>query len=195
MQTIRIALSGTQCTGKTTLINELEEKASFPVKFFFAKEVVRALMQRYNIEINQKYSFSSQKMILEEHTRIALENPFLISDRCSLDAFAYATHGYASGKFTAAEYDIFRKLLELNLSNYDLIIHLEPILPIVSDGVRSTDVDYQLEVNKLFHRIYDEYKSETPTILRVTQTDREERYNLIYKAICRILTKKGVIVE
>ncbi len=169
---MRIAISGSQCVGKSTLLKSIEQSGYFDKDFFFCKEVVRTLMSK-GIKINKEADHYSQLSILEQHYINALQYPNLITDRCSVDAFVYATWNYLQGKFTYKEHKEHRELFEANLHKYHRFFYLPPEFPMIEDGVRDIDVNFQQDIHNLFLTIYQDYMV-TPIILTGSV---EERFN------------------
>ena len=61
---MRIAFSGVQCTGKTTLLNELEK---LNLNHDVVKFVVRDLVKTKNIKVNQEGNEDTQIQIVNQH--------------------------------------------------------------------------------------------------------------------------------
>jgi len=162
---MKIAISGPQCTGKTTLLEQISKDDTFK-DFKIIKEVVRTIKKRWEkkgeiFEFNRSGDKKSQIAILEEHHRntLNLKNPHYITDRCSWDAFTYATYNYISGHFSFEEWVSFKEVFIETISSYDLIIYLPTgLIPMKDDSIRDIDVSFQEEIGKLFMEIAKEYK-------------------------------------
>ena len=164
---MRIAISGPQCTGKTTLLtrigdelenNEREIKGS-PIVVI--KEVVRTLKTARGgkLSINRNADVDSQQAILIAHHKNALRNPNMVTDRCSWDAFVYATYNYLKGDFTYFEWQVFEEMFLDTIYLYDTIFYLPiGIIPMIGDGVRDEDLKFQQEIDGLFRTIARKYK-------------------------------------
>ena len=73
-----IALSGAQCTGKTTLLNALRNDKAFQDRFMFIDEIVRTL-QRKGFKINEAGTDETQLAVMHEHeTNTQLEGDVLV---------------------------------------------------------------------------------------------------------------------
>lgn len=157
---MKISLSGAQCTGKTTLINQIENDTEFLKEFVIIKEVVRTIKKKEGakFEFNKSNDFDSQEMILAEHHRNTLKYDNFITDRGSLDAFAYATKNYLDGKFTFREWKLFESCFNNTQHRYDIVFYLPiDIIPMEDDTVRDTDTTYQTEIHNIFMWIIAEY--------------------------------------
>lgn len=100
--------------------------------------------------INEKTGFLSQQWILKEQIRRELEagclhpNRTVISDRTTLDHIAYIHNSTMS----EVEMDILKKTAGAWGHTYDIIFYIRPDerIPLVKDGVRSIDKDFQMKV-------------------------------------------------
>lgn len=157
---MRISISGPQCTGKTTLLNEIEECSELR-EFTLIKEVVRTLKKASGgkLDINKSSDFVSQEAILTEHHKNSIIRDMMITDRGSLDAFVYATYNYLKGGFTFSEWAYFEDLFLSTINRYDAVIYLPAnLIKMEEDGVRATDLTFQQDIHILFLKIIDEYK-------------------------------------
>src|SRR6056300_857795 len=79
---MRIAFTGAQSTGKTTLLNALKADEAFRYKYEFIDEITRR-MQKKGLKINEAGGNTTQLLIMNEHIKNLLyEN--VIMDRCML---------------------------------------------------------------------------------------------------------------
>lgn len=182
---MKIALSGAQSVGKSTVLKEIEDKNLLP-GFVLVKEVVRALVAK-GITINKGADHRSQVIILEEHYKNVLRYNNVLTDRCSLDAFVYATWDYLNGSFTYKEHKEHEALFLDCIQSYDVIFYIAPEFEIVDDGFRSIDATYQQEIHQLFLKLSDKYKKVLPPILLLKGTV-EERINA-FESCMKSLTK------
>ena len=88
---MKIAFSSTHCTGKSTLVRELEK---YNLKkdgksFIFYKDVSKKLNQEFNIPLNERSSLKGQILFLSERLK-EIENPNFVADRSLYDSLAYA---------------------------------------------------------------------------------------------------------
>jgi predicted ATPase len=153
---MKIAISGSSSVGKTTLLSALRNKG-LTQGYFVVDEIVRSLMKK-GVRINKVSNHESQCKILETHYINILKHDNLITDRCVLDAFAYATWSYLNNKFTYQEHQEHKKIFLDCVFNYDKIFYLPIEFPATPDGVRDIDESYREEVHNLFMRIIDLYK-------------------------------------
>ncbi len=181
---MKIAISGPQCVGKTTLINSIAEKYGDEIVIY--KEVVRAIKKRWaekgkEFRFNEVGDFDSQMAIFEEHHRNVLySDDIVLTDRCAWDAFVYATYNYLKGDFTFQEYKKFEEIFVETIELYDLIIYLPPgLLDLQSDGVRSASISFQHSIGELFIKIADQYDIECDVFDELD--GRVEHFSEIYR--------------
>ena len=82
---MRVAFSGVQCTGKTTLLNELEK---LNLNYKVIKFVVRDLVKTKNIKVNQEGNEDTQIQIANQHLK-NLENDNVFVFLCLLGSITY----------------------------------------------------------------------------------------------------------
>jgi deoxyadenosine/deoxycytidine kinase len=153
---MKIAISGSHCTGKSTLVDTLAVKGVFPNSVLFITEIVRGLVVG-GVKVNQFNDHKSQMTILEAHHKNILNYKDFITDRCSLDAFVYSTWNYLNGGCSYREWKEYEEIFLDCINSYDYIFYLPIEFPIVSDGFRDTDVEYQKQIHELFIRLSKMY--------------------------------------
>ena len=152
---MRIALSGAQGTGKTTLIKEL--KTLLP-NYTVYDEVVRNLIKRTGIFINREADDYSQITITNEQVRLASETYFkkenALFDRCIIDSHSFTEYDYKNGTVSKKTYNYSQQmfLMVFKYFPYDLVIYIPPKIKLIEDGVRDTEVAYRDEINKIMRR-------------------------------------------
>lgn len=148
--TVKIAFSGTQCVGKTTIVNLLKLNIDAFSKLqhhYFTPSITHELVDM-NLPINKGAGDISQILILSNAIRNAC-NENVISDRCILDVYVYTK--YNTGKSVSNDlynvtYDIYKRLV----NSYDVIFYLPPEIDIIDNGIRSVDAEFREELHALF---------------------------------------------
>jgi len=178
---MKIAISGAQNSGKTTLIKLIKEKGKTKGYIFF-DEVVRTLKKEKNISINKVADFDSQVLILERHLENLKEENF-ITDRCLLDAFVYSHYLYDKALYSKEQMDVFEKLFLKGIDKYDLIF-LQDIegISIEDDGFRSLDIKFREDIHSLFLNIL--------SIFKINYVILEGTINQRYKIFNRSINEK-----
>lgn len=157
-KTVRVAFSGAQSTGKTTLLNALRESADFKESKFW-DEITRQIKEQ-GFEINEQGTDATQLKIMQEHKRRANAeySGLVIFDRCSLDGLVYTQYLYNRGQLTKETLDEATKVFEETIMQWDAIFFLRPEFEVVDDGVRSVNVEFHRNIVFLFDHFIEKYK-------------------------------------
>jgi nicotinamide riboside kinase len=155
---MRVAISGAQSTGKTTLLNALREHASFK-KCKFYDEITRQIKER-GFKINEQGTDATQLEIMREHKRRvnAKDSGLVIFDRCSLDGLVYTQYLFNEGQVTEETLAEAVKVFEETITQWDAIFYIKPEFDIADDGVRSVDVEFRNSIATLFDFFIEKYK-------------------------------------
>lgn len=165
---MRIAIVGTQNSGKTTLINTF--KQYWPM-YESPEKTYRDLIKEKNLTVNEQGSVESQEIIRDALIDLAISNSGktkTIHDRCVIDNLVY-TLWLAEKDETQSYNDLISSTFILtreSLKFYDIIfwLPLNPNIPLVESENRSVDESYRLEIDEIFHGIYENYKKNTGLI-------------------------------
>lgn len=175
---MKIAISGAQCTGKTTILNKLYEL--YPNWVYF-KNVVRDIANK-GIPINDLGTNDTQKAIMDAHidnlSRAKIDKTY-VYDRCLLDWFTYTNDLFKNNKISQKQFEYFEYNFKKNINSYDIIFYLEPEFEIVDDGFRSTNKEYQNQIVNEFRNVIEKYRV---PVIKVNGSVKE-RINLIIKTI------------
>lgn len=166
---MRIAISGTACQGKTTLIKDFLEQ--WPV-YSTPKKTYRDIITENNLEHSSKTNKKTQWDILnfqiKELSKYRVEDN-IIFDRCPLDNLVYSIWS-SEQKDSDIDDEFINKCLPLvreSFRNLD-IIFFTPItkvaeVPLEEDGVRDTDKKLIEEIDHLFKGIHRDYEQNDKT--------------------------------
>jgi len=152
---MQIAISGTFSVGKTTLLDKIKDSGEFN-DFTLIREVVRTLAKQ-GIQINKGADVFSQTKILEQHLKNALSYDNMISDRCAVDAFVFATYDYLKGNYSYDDYKKFEAIFLDAIKSYNKLFYIPIEFDIVDDNFRSLDKEYQKDIDSLFKMIFKRY--------------------------------------
>ena len=149
---MRIGICGTQSTGKSTLVKALmEDNAMFnsdlaEYKFFTERS---KQLQSEGAPLNKKSTFNGQIIFAAERAK-ELMNKNMITDRTSIDvaAFTEAAPNISVHEKTGLTFT----LLELT-KQYDLIIYIPPVIPLINNGVRDIDEEYRKQIDELIQKL------------------------------------------
>lgn len=150
---MRIAISGAQSTGKTTLAHRLVEALG---NARVEPEPFRVLRERLLLVSGPHSMTPQQELELIRHNQNRLRalrgQETVIYDRCSLDALAHALVARRLGNpaFDEDWMDTLRREADRALDVIDLlvIVRVEDGQPLVPDGVRSEDESYRRMVDE-----------------------------------------------
>ena len=174
---MKIAFTGAQSTGKTTLLNRLKHDPMFNLEFDFRDEITRR-MQRKGLSINEGGNDITQLLIMNSHIKNSLIDN-VIMDRCALDGLVYTDWMYGKSKVEQWVIEYAENVFNLLIDRYDHIFYLAPEFDIEDDGVRSTDIDFRNDIVDLFDHYITIYKI---PVIKLTGTV-EQRLNKIKETI------------
>lgn len=190
---MRIAVSSTQCNGKSTFIKSFLERWDM---YKTPSPTYRELIKEKSLKLNTLGDLESQKIIRDSLIDQAIKNSseeFCIHDRCILDNLAYTLWLAEKGNikdenFIADSINLTRETIKL----YDIVLFLplsdkSPIVLEESYG-RSLDLEFREEINNIFLGIEASYKEfdgivfpteDSPALIRV-EGDEENKEKTDY---------------
>lgn len=147
MRPVRIAISGAQCSGKTTLIN-LMKKHSYFKNFDFIESFSNKIAKTSKEHSENTNLVTQLQMLYHSINALKDINASTIHDRCILDVIVY----------TGINKDIDLKLFTDSLIKYykqfDFIFVLDSEnIPLESNGVRSIDPEFRSKINNIFKKV------------------------------------------
>ncbi len=166
---MRIAISGAQCLGKTTLCNDILDTWKTYKK---GPESYRTIVRENNLPLNKEVTKDGQRQILQaqyEDVKQFKQGDKVIFDRCPLDNFIYSLWSFDKGKSDIDE-DFVRDSIETvkESMRYIDIIFFIPITktaPIQLEArlMREIDEEYISEIDNLFKAVsYQHGKNQCP---------------------------------
>ena len=174
---MKLAFTGAQSTGKTTLLKELKRDPELSLKYDFRDEITRR-MQKKGLSINEGGDDITQLLIMNSHIKNSLIDN-VIMDRCALDGLVYTDWMYRKGKIQQWVIEYADNVFKMLIDRYDYIFYLVPEFDIEDDGVRSTDIDFRNEIVILFEQYI---KAWNIPVIKLTGTV-EQRLNKIKETI------------
>lgn len=185
---LKIGLAGTHGVGKTTL-------AYFLTGNLKARgmrvEMVTEVARDCPFSVNEQSDFDAQFWILAMQLARELEAgnsaEVIVTDRTVVDNFAYCQRAFDHGKMSRHELEEMHRVVKFWLERqpYSFIFIVEHLENIQDDGFRSTDPQFQREIQEILNSLLKEanWKFE---VIGGTGEERIEK-------ILKILEKEGYL--
>lgn len=203
---MRIAISGTANTGKSTLKEAFLNKWDM---YTTPKKTYRDIIEENNLNHSRKTGDETQLHILnwmmEEQDKYPKGSKVLY-DRCPWDNLVYTLYanskGLVSDETAAATISFVREAMR----NLDIIFWLKrnPSIKIVDDKLRDTDEQYIKEIDMMFEGLFEQYmenlendiyypKDDCPAIVCIDETFPSVDDKLMF--IGEFIDYKGDLIE
>lgn len=176
---MKIAIVGSHCTGKTSLINKLQPNIEFTDYKFFP-EAIREI--RYlGFPCNELADDSSQLAMLSLHL-LHLKQENMVTDRCILDnyVYAYMLRDRGSNISDDCVSTLQRYFIE-SIEKYDIYAFCPAEFKLVNDGFRMIDKQFQEEISEEILRTLVKYIPGDKYILLHGETDQRVEQLLRFK--------------
>lgn len=165
---MRIAVSGTQCVGKSTFISDLLKK--WPM-YSSPGHSCSKLVQDNKLSHSKESSEDTQQKILDYLTDNVMKyerKDNVIFDRCPVDNLVYTMwlniKGKVSDSFLEKTINIVRESTRfLDIIFFIPLTKVAPI-PIVDNGVRDVDDTFREEIDNIFKAIINTYYKQTGAV-------------------------------
>ena len=174
---MKIAFTGAQSTGKTTLLQAVKSNEEFRYKYEFIDEITRRMVKK-GLKINEAGGNTTQLLIMNEHIKNLLYQN-VIMDRCVLDGVVYTDWLHWEGKVQTWVWEYAKNVFDHYVNRYDVIFYLKPEFDIVDDGVRSVDISFRDEIVQRFERYIKHVKVPIITLSGTVEQRLEQFYNTL----------------
>ncbi len=156
----KVALVGTHGVNKTTIAYELAGVLKRKGK---SVELLTEIARECPLPLNEQATREAYQWIIARQVQLEIEKTpradVLICDRSVLDNFAYYVRRYGRRGEEAKALESYCRSW---MTSYDLLVRLPITHPLTSDGFRSTDARFQLEIDRLCDQLFDQsYNEET----------------------------------
>jgi predicted ATPase len=187
---MKIAVIGTQNTGKSTYVKDFLKK--WPM-YTTPSTSYRDILKEKNLPHSQNSNEETQKIILNfliDQATASSKDDNVILDRCVLDCLAYSTWLCLNDKVSEKFLDQQRIIIRETLKLYDVILFI-PLtkaapIEIENDGFRNIDPIFREEIDNIFKVFQESYhkgdgrvfpKDDTPAVIEIFGSP-EERIKL-----------------
>ena len=149
----KIALVGTHGVNKTTIAYEL---AGVLKRKGRTVELLTEIARECPFPLNEQATREAYQWIIARQVQLEIEKSpradVLVCDRSVLDNFAYYVRRYGS---KAEESEALGAYCRSWMRTYELLVRLPVIEPLAPDGFRSTDREFQREIDLLCDELFE----------------------------------------
>lgn len=153
MATKRIAIVGSFSTGKTTLGNELSRILELPLLPEVARQVVEL-----GFKLDKDATPETETLIFLRQLHAEMTHIEFVGDRSLIDVMAYAGWVLDNQEFRK-EHHLWESCLDIAKANlrsqYSHVFYLPIEFPIVLDGLRPDDPEFQADIDARMTRILE----------------------------------------
>lgn len=149
---MRIAITGAQGVGKTTLARQIKEV--YP-DFEILPEAAR-LAQEAGHNLDHGATVETELWLIAKQIELESASEKWVADRCGIDLLAYIHHLFSQEKSLIGH---AVEMLTPRFKHYDLVLYLPSgEFPIEDDGVRTTDMKFQQAVDQRIRDVLEAHK-------------------------------------
>jgi hypothetical protein len=155
----KVALVGTHGVNKTTIAYELAGALKRKGR---TVELLTEIARECPFPLNEQATREAYQWIIARQVQLEIEKlpraDLLVCDRSVLDNFAYYVRRFGS---TSVEAQALASYCRSWIGTYDLLVRLPIVTELAPDGFRSTDADFQREIDELCDSLFEETYGET----------------------------------
>jgi len=155
----KVALVGTHGVNKTTIAYELAGALKRKGR---TVELLTEIARECPFPLNEQATREAYQWIIARQVQLEIEKlpraDVLVCDRSVLDNFAYYVRRYGS---TSEEAQALASYCRSWIGTYDLLVRLPIVAALAPDGFRSTDSDFQREIDELCDTLFEDAYGET----------------------------------
>lgn len=188
---LKIAISGSHGTGKTTLANAVYEKLLLEgYSVHHLPELARSICEQsqdphffrrdHNTIAKQLLLIIAQTISEEE---LQTNDGIIVCDRTIADHWSYTSNLFGKELEDSGVSALLSGYVQKHLNSYDLIFYLPPEFPPSDDGIREDDIKFQAQIDS---KILGELKRAEIDFVEV-KGNLDARVNVVINAIHRFL--------
>ena len=163
---MKVVFCGAHGVGKSTLSNGLSQELWLPILHDIVVDA-----HRLGFIINENTPMETQMRLTGKQLEQEKTHSDFIGDKCIFDYYVYAEALNMDKEMTSVI-----KKIALKTHNYDHVFFIKPEFPIVDDGLRSTNIEFQNAV----HQVYENFLKENNIQYTYLTGTPEERMNQIH---------------
>lgn len=190
---LKIAFTGSHCTGKTTLLNDVKDALQSNIVVNDVTEVARKIIEKgYPLNMDatiDSYVHYINDQLEAEKTKMEGCDVF-ISDRTLLDPVAYAMVNSKLPRPYIPQYfiEMMKNIWLMEKEKYDIYIYFPVEFELEMDGVRPFDENYRRQIDDMIVKLLEDNGIK---YVKITG-NREERTNYLLTLIDNCLySNKG----
>jgi nicotinamide riboside kinase len=182
---MKLALTGSSSTGKTTLALELARCPNFSISEFVSADS-RSLLEELGYHSMDQMTRDElrefQYLYLERKLAIEADRDSFITERSTVDVAAYWSVRDAYD-LPAVTRNSYIDRCRLHALSYDLHVYLPfGVIPFVFDGYRSEDLSFHRAIDQQIKMYLHDWGIQYITVV---PTDLESRLKVIITSLCR----------
>ena len=171
---MKIAFSGPQASGKSTLIKNLLDNHLNKQDYTFIKGGARKLKD-LGFEINEKGDDLSQVLLFNNYIDDLVIKPKqyntknFIYDRWLMDGVVYSEWSTSIGKNKPWVFDYGLLMLRMLCTEIDIVFYCDPNgVPVENDNYRNVDLEYRNIITSIFENYMKEHVAPFKKLVRLT---------------------------
>ena len=171
---MRIGFCGTMSVGKTTLVNALKELSEFK-NYTFRTERSKYLMEM-GIPLNTDSTYKGQLIFTAERAAELMQEK-IITDRTVIDVMAFSN---LSTSMKESEKFFLNTALTPLIEELDVLFYVSPEgVEIEDNGVRETNAEYRMAVDREIRSIVGMHRGNAITIIGTVEERIEQVKNAV----------------
>jgi len=156
---IKIGILGTHSTGKTTLGHTI---MSYLKEHHFIVGWVDEIVRDIPASVSDLSAFLSQYWVINSQINKEIErqsnNKVIVTDRTVIDNFAYAKRSAKKNSISKKQLNVLEIICKNWAETYDFLFYTQRTQsPIEDDNYRSTDIQFQIEIDQIIKNIIKQW--------------------------------------